>query len=73
MNSSTSVSASDGDRGEQLPAIRPKAWWSMYLTSAARGLTAGLASPRSAGSSACTMPTVGSSFSVAFRMMPLSR
>ena len=45
----------------------------MNLTSAARGLTVGLASPESAGASPCSSPTVGAPLSVEVVMIPLSR
>src|SRR5580700_10780584 len=45
----------------------------MYLTSDARGLTAGLASPLSAGVRPCTRPTVGAELSVAVTMIALRK
>src|ERR1700731_2389297 len=56
-----------------LPAISPKAWWLRNLRSGARGLTAGLASPESAGASPCSGPTVGSPFTAELMMIPLRR
>src|ERR1039458_1114521 len=45
----------------------------MNLTSAARGLTGGLASPDSAGARPCSRPTVGVPLSAELMMIPLSR
>src|SRR3954454_2277350 len=45
----------------------------MNLTSAARGLTAGSASPASAGRRPCSSPTVGAPLSVFAMMIALSR
>src|SRR5580698_5208689 len=45
----------------------------MNLTSTARGLTAGLATPDSAGASPCSSPTVGAPLSVEEMMMAPSR
>ena len=56
-----------------LPAISGKAWCEMYLTSAARGLTAGSETPASAGARPCSGPTVGSPLSVEVMMIELSR
>ena len=56
-----------------LPAISGSEWWLMNLTSAARGLTAGLATPESAGSIPCSRPTVGAPLSVSEIVIPLSR
>ena len=48
-SSSTSVNEAIAIAASTLPAISAVAWWLMNLTSAARGLTVGLASPASAG------------------------
>ena len=56
-----------------LPAISAKAWWLMNLTSAARGLTAGLTSPLNAGARPWSRPTVGAPLSVELAMIPPSR
>ena len=45
----------------------------MNLTSDARGLTAGLASPASAGARPCSTPTEGAPLSVEVTITPLSR
>ena len=67
------MSATIAAAASTLPAIRAKAWWLMNLTSPARGLTAGLATPESAGASPCTRPTVGAPLSVVAMMIALSR
>src|SRR4029077_20535605 len=72
-SSRTSVSARIAIDANVLPAIRLKAWWLMYLTSAVRGLVVGSATPESAGCKPCNRPTVGAPLSVEVVMMPLSR
>ena len=47
-----------------LAAISGSEWWLRNLTSGARGLTAGLATPESAGARPCSRPTVGAPLSV---------
>ena len=61
-SSRTSVSAPTAIAASTLPASSAKAWWPMNLTSAARGLTAGSASPRSAGARPCSRPDGGRAF-----------
>ncbi len=56
-----------------LPAMNANAWWEMYLTSGARGLTVGSATPWTVGVSPCSGPTVGSPFSVEVMTIALSR
>src|SRR5271166_2433812 len=72
-SSRISVRAAIASPASVLPAISAKAWWLKNLTSGVRGLTAGLASPRSAGVRACTTPTVGAPFSVEVMMIALRR
>src|ERR1700726_2364879 len=70
---STSVSAPRARAVSTLPAITPNAWWLMYFTSAARGLTRGLATPDRAGARPCSSPTLGALLDVDARMIVPSR
>src|SRR5262249_16196420 len=54
-----SVSATIATAASRLPAISGKAWWLMNLTSEARGLTGGVASPPRAGARPPSTPPHG--------------
>ena len=56
-----------------LPEISGKAWCEMNLTSTARGLTVGLATPEIAGARPWRSPTVGAPLSVEAMMIAPSR
>src|ERR1035438_7188283 len=71
-SSRISVSAPTAIAASVLPTISVNAWWLMNLTSEARGLTAGLATPESAGERPSTSPTVGAPLSVPLMMTALS-
>ena len=72
-SSRISTSTTIATDARTLPAISGAAWWLMDLTSGARGLTAGLATPESAGESPWNSPTVGAPLSVELMMIELSR